>query len=266
MNNAAAYWHVVKAASKEDRANPARLLVSIGAGVARMVLIAAIYKVAYDVSGAAALPYANAIWSMGLYFAFIMGLGLRNVFRLAEKDVVTGNVEVSIVKPLDWRLVKVCQLIGRNGIESLAMMVAFTITLLVLVGIPDASFMTWQFLIGYVVLVILGIVTASALYLTIGLAAFWLNDAKSVFRIVDKFVMIFGGAFVPLALLPDVVQTVVRYSPFGVYGAVTQLFNPGLLTHLIPTLIAGIFWSVVMLATCQFIWHKAQQRIEVNGG
>lgn len=266
MKNLGAYWHVIKISAKEDRVNPVRMLASIGVGMGRMILITAIYKVAYDASGLASLPFANAIWSMGLYFAFIMGLGLRNVFRLAEGDIVSGNVEVAIVKPLDWRIVKVCQLIGKNGIESIAMFFTFAITLTLLVGVPDTAFMNWSFILGYFALVLLGGITACALYMTIGLAAFWLNDATSVFRIIDKLVMIFGGAFVPIALLPEVVQTVVRYSPFGVYGAITQLFNPGLLTHLSATLLAGVFWTVVTLTFCQFIWLKAQQRIEVNGG
>jgi len=71
---------------------------------------------------------------------------------------------------------------------------------------------------------------------------------------------------VPIALLPQTVQLFVRYSPFGVYSAPTQLFNPALTQHIVPMLVSAVFWSVVMLAFCQFVWRRAMMRIEVNGG
>lgn len=261
-----AYWKVMMMAAREDRANPLRLTASVALGVVRMILIAAIYKAAYDLTHTTALPYANAIWSIGLYFAFIIGLSVRNVYRIVEKDVKDGSVEVSIIKPLDWRLVKVCQQIGKNLLECLLVAAAFFVTLTFVVGFPDVAHFSPGFLAGYLVIMLLAIVSASATFLMVGLAAFWLNDSQSVFRIVDRTILVFGGSFVPIALLPHVVQDVLRYSPLGVYGASTQLFNPGLVQHLVPTIIASAAWSVVLLYFCQIVWNRAERRIEVNGG
>jgi len=261
-----AYWNVMMMSAREDRANPMRLAGSIGLGVIRIILLAAIYKVAYQVTNASALSYENAIWSMSLYFAFIIGLSVRNVFRLVEKEVTDGSVEVSLVKPLDWRTVKLCEQIGKNLLECSLLIVAFFVTLMVVVGSPDISHFSLGFIAGYVLIMLLAIVSAAAMFLMVGLTAFWLNDAQSVYRIVDRMIMIFGGSFVPIALLPHVVQDVLRYSPLGVYGASTQLFNPGLAPHLVPTLVASAAWSVVLVYLCQLVWRRAERRIEVNGG
>lgn len=266
LSNASAYWYVMRMSAREDRANPIRLAGSALLGVIRMLLLAAIYKIAYSAQGHVGLPYANAVWSIGLYFALIIGLSVRNVFKLIDKDVKSGSVEAVLVRPIDWRLTKVCMQIGKNLTEVLVVSVAFFITLWTVVGLPDMSFVTPGFIAGYLLIMLLAIIANSALFVTVGLTAFWLNDAMPTFRIVDKIILVFGGAFVPIALLPQVVQDVVRYSPFGVYAASTQLFNPGLVAHLLPTIISSFIWTVVTVLFCNWVWQRVQSKIEVNGG
>lgn len=260
------YLHVIRMSSREDRANSIRLVLACGATIARLILLTAIYKVAYQFLGNPDLPFQNALWCIAIYFALMMNLGLRHLFKTVEEDVVSGNVEVGIIKPLDWRLVKVCQLIGKNGLEFLLQLVILPIVLWLLVGLPNVDFWSPQLLLGFAVLGACAIISGASLYMIIGLSAFWLNDAKSINRLVDKAVLVFGGGFVPIALLPDVVQTGVRYSPFGVYAAPTQLFNPAIASVLTQTIIAALVWSVVLLVLTQVIWQRVGRRIEVNGG
>lgn len=268
LKNVSAYWHILIMSAREDRANPWRIGGSVFLGIARMVLMAAIYRVAYATAHGrtANLPYANTLWSIALYFALIIGLGMRNVFKLVDRDIKSGAVEGSLIKPLDWRLTKVTVLLGKNLLETALLIITFVVTLLILVGLPDMSFVTPGFVAGYVLIMLMAIVASSALYVIVGLTAFWLNDAMPAYRIVDKVVLIFGGAFVPIALFPEAVQAVVRYSPFGVYAASTQLFNPGLVKYLIPTIISSIIWTALTVMLCNWVWRRAEQRIEVNGG
>ncbi len=261
-----AYWKVMMMAAREDRANPLRLAGSVALGMVRMILIAAIYKAAYELTHPSTLPYENAIWSMALYFVFIMGLSVRNVYRLVEAEVKNGSVEVSLIRPLDWRAVKICQQIGKNLLECALLMVAFFATLAMVVGFPSVDHFSLGFIAGYILILLLAIISASAMFLMVGLTAFWLNDSQSVFRIVDRTILVFGGAFVPIALLPNLAQDILRYSPLGVYGASTQLFNPGLAAHIVPTLVASAVWAVVLIWICQLVWNRAERRIEVNGG
>lgn len=266
MPHLRAYWHIMIMAAREDRANPARIAGSVFIGVVRMILLAAIYKIAYETAGGANLPYANALWSIGLYFALIIGLGMRNVFKLIDRDIKSGAVEADLIKPVDWRLTKICTLLGRNILEAALLIIAFAVTLTILTGLPEMGYVTPWFVLGYLFIMVLAIVASSALFVAVGLTAFWLNDAQPTFRIVDKLILIFGGAFVPIALLPEVVQEIVRFSPFGMYAASTQLFNPGLVDHLIPTLISALIWTAVTVVFCNWVWKKAEQRIEINGG
>ena len=260
------YWRILAVYSRADSANPIRFGVAIAIQVVRVVFIAAIYRVAYNHAPIGLLSYPNAVWSVAAYFAFIMNLGLRNLFTIVNNDVLSGIVEIALIKPLDWRLSKVCILIGSNGREFLVQLLVMPLILLLLVGPPNLSHLSPVVDISFLVLMLLAIVTASSMFLTVGLCAFWLNDAQPVYRILDKVALIFGGGFVPIALLPVAAQTFVRFSPFGVYAAPTQLFNPGIVPHLPVTLISAVVWSVVLVGLCQWVWLRAQERIEVNGG
>jgi ABC-2 type transport system permease protein len=266
FSNIKAYWQVLAVSAREDRANPTKAAGSVLIGVVRIILLAAIYRVAYEAAGGASLPYANTLWSIGLYFALIMGLGMRNVFKLIDREVKSGAVEAGLIKPLDWRMTKICTLLGRNILEASLLAVAFVITLTIITGLPDMSHVTFGFVMGYLLIMVLAIVASSALFIVVGLTAFWLNDAQPTFRLVDKVILIFGGGFVPIALMPETIQEFVRYSPFGMYAASTQLFNPGLVAHLLPTMISAIVWTTVTVLFCNWVWKRAEQRIEVNGG
>ncbi len=257
------YWRIVVASAREDTWQ--RRVGAVAVTFFRVFLLSAIYAAAYQFNKPS-LPYQNAVWSLAVYFAFISNLGLRHLFTLVERDVQTGEIEVQLIKPVDWRLAKLCQLLGKNGTVFLVQLFISPIFLLLLINKPDISFWTMPFLLMFFVLTTLAIISASSLFLSIGLAAFWLNDAKSVFRLFDKAILVFGGGFVPIALLPQGVQTFVRFSPLGVYSAPTQLFNPQIASVLPGYVLSAIVWTGVLVYICNVIWKRALLRIEVNGG
>jgi ABC-type uncharacterized transport system permease subunit len=261
-----AYWQVLKASAREDGANPKRLISAVLQLVARVWLIIAIYKVAYAVNPHPGLSFQNAMWSIGIYFAFVLALGLRNIARVIDVDVQNGNIEGGLIKPLDWRLFKLSQMLGKSTVEFLIQMVILPLTLFLFVGLPDLSYLTPGIVAGLTVLMVLSVITVTCLFMMVGLSAIWLNDAMPMFRMVDKMAAIFTGAFVPIALLPHTVQEVLRWSPFGIYAAPQQFFNPGVASVIVPTFISGLIWTAIMLAACQFMWTRVARRIEVNGG
>jgi ABC-type uncharacterized transport system permease subunit len=259
MHRFSPYWQVILTAAREDGANPKRLVSTVVQMVLRVLLVVAIYKAAYTVTGSNhALGFTNAMWTIGLCFAFFLNLGIRNIYQPVEIEIKDGSVETSLIKPLDWRVVKFLQLLGKSGVEFLIQLIVLPAVLFITVGLP---------LIGVFVLVFLmSVITAGALFMCVGLATFWLNDAKSVFRIVDKMALICCGTFVPLALMPDIMQWIVRFTPFNIYAAPTRVFDPTFVPTVVPTLIGGAFWMLIMLAFCQFVWYRAGRKIEVNGG
>ncbi len=206
------------------------------------------------------------MWTIALCFAFFLNLGIRGIYLPVELEIKNGTVETGLIKPLDWRVVKFLQLLGKSGVEFLVQLIVLPAVLLFVVGPPSISHLTPFVVAAFVLFVIMSVITAAALFMTVGLSAFWLNDAKSVFRIVDKMALICCGTFVPLALLPDLLQQIIRFTPFNIYAAPTRLFDPTAVPVLLPTFISGAIWLVIMLGFCQFVWNRAGRKIEVNGG
>jgi len=266
MNQIKAYWRVFAAAAREDRANPKRLISATIQAVCRVFLVVEIYRIAYAVSGNHTLPFANAMWTIALCFVFFLNLGIRNMYIPVEIEIKTGTVETSLINPLDWRLVKFAQLLGKSSLEFLVQLIIMPLVLLIMVGPPNIAHLTPGLGLLFFAFAIMSVVTAAALFMTVGLAAFWLNDAKSVFRIVDKMGLICCGTFVPIAFLPDVMQQIIRFTPFAIYAAPTRIFDPTALNTLTPTIISGVIWTLGMIAICEFVWRRANKKMEVNGG
>jgi ABC-2 type transport system permease protein len=267
MRRLRAYWRVLLTSAREDGANPKRLISTVVQMILRVLLVVAIYRVAYEASGGNhSLGFTNAMWTIGLCFAFFLNLGIRNIYVPVEREIKDGSVETSLIKPLDWRAVKLLQLLGKSGVEFLVQLVVLPTVLLLTVGPPSVEHLHPLLAITFVLLFVMSVTTASALFLSVGLSAFWFNDAKSVFRIVDKMALICCGTFVPLALMPDIMQTIVKFTPFYIYAAPTRVFDPTFVPQLGVTLLSGAIWLVLMLAFCQFIWNRAGRKMEVNGG
>jgi ABC-type uncharacterized transport system permease subunit len=261
-----AYWHVAATSAREDGANPQRLIVSMLQLIGRVALILAIYHVAYAFNPNPGMQFTNAMWSISTYFAFILGLDLRNIARVVDIEVKNGAVETGIVKPLDWRLVKVAEHLGKRGIEFLLQLIVLPLLLVFVVGLPDMSHATPLLILAEIACILLAMCAVASMFLMVGLSAFWLNDAMPLYRIVDKMAAVFCGSFVPFALLPTVIQNIIIWSPFGIYAAPQQIFNPGIGAIIVPTLISGLFWTAFMLLFCAFVWRRVERRIEVNGG
>jgi ABC-type uncharacterized transport system permease subunit len=266
MQRAKAYWRVFATSAREDGANPQRLISGLVQNFIRIWLVIVIYGVAYKFNPHPGLSFANTIWTFGLFFAFVLNLGLRNIARVIDAEVKLGTIETGLIKPLDWRLVKLFQLLGKSTLEFGLQLVILPITMLLTVGPPDVSFISPLVFAGLLVLLVCSMIIPATLFTIIGLTAVWTNDAMPIFRIVDKSCAVLTGSFVPIALLPGVMQTILRWSPFGIYAAPQLFFNPNVPTILVPTLISAVLWVTIMLVASKFMWSRVARKVEVNGG
>jgi ABC-2 type transport system permease protein len=261
-----AYAKVFTTSAREDGANPQRLIAALAQNFIRIWLVIVVYGVAYKFNPHPAMSLANTVWTFGLFFAFVLNLGIRNIARLIDIEVKHGTVESGLIKPLDWRLVKLCQLLGKSSLEFGLQLILVPITLLIFVGPPDVSFLSPWVVAGLSVLLIFSVIVPAILFTIVGLSAVWTNDAMPIFRIVDKISAVLTGSFVPLALMPQVIQDILRWSPFGIYAAPQLFFNPQAPALVVPTLISGVLWVAIMLLASKFVWSRVTRRLEVSGG
>lgn len=107
----------------------------------------------------------------------------------------------------------------------------------------------------------------TALYLGIGLLAFWLQDVAPVYWVWQKLMFVLGGLMLPLALYPAFIQRAAAFTPFPSMLAAPASFVLG--TSLVtPAALAGslLFWSGATALTVAWMFLRAVSTVTINGG
>jgi ABC-2 type transport system permease protein len=107
----------------------------------------------------------------------------------------------------------------------------------------------------------------TALYLGIGLLAFWLQDVAPVYWVWQKLMFVLAGLMLPLELYPTFVRRAAVFTPFPSLLAAPASFVLG--TSLVtPGALAGrlVVWSVVTALVVSWIFRRAVSTVTINGG
>jgi len=107
----------------------------------------------------------------------------------------------------------------------------------------------------------------TALYLWIGLLAFWLQEVSPVFWLWQKLMFVLGGLMLPLELYPAFVQRAAAFTPFPslLAGPASLVLGNGFVT---PGALARqlVVWSAVAALVAAMIFRRAASSLAVNGG
>jgi ABC-2 type transport system permease protein len=82
---------------------------------------------------------------------------------------------------------------------------------------PDFSRVTWQGLLLAVPAVLLGFSISFLIGAALTCIAFWTTRVWSLYEFYAGLVILFSGQFVPLQLMPQIVQDIARYLPFQLF-------------------------------------------------
>ncbi|NTU73169.1 hypothetical protein HGB07_03280, partial [Candidatus Roizmanbacteria bacterium] len=111
-----------------------------------------------------------------------------------------------------------------------------------------------------------GTLVSAGLYIVIALPALWMNDTMAFFWIVDKSVLLLGGAYIPVALMPEAFQKVASLAPFGAPMFATQMFNPSFPSQWLSFVLIQLIWIGVLFYIVMFMFKKIQSKVSINGG
>lgn len=245
---------------------PGRLLIDTFSMISRYGVVVILYWYVFKlrgglIDGATFVPVA---WSMFFYFSFMV-FRLRDISRSIMEDVRTGSVELLFNRPISYLSYKIWWQVGSGIYSFLIMAILGAVVLYLTVG-TAATMNSVAFLLTLILVFVLCCVLSLVIYMAVGLLAFWIEDINPVFWIVDKFVMILGGSYLPIALFPDFLSKLSVYSPFGASQLITHATQNDWLT-IWPTLIGiQVFWVVVFALLVVVVFGQAKKRLSVNGG
>lgn len=205
-----------------------------------------------------------AISSMVLY-SFYGCMGGRSIFRNINDEYISGVMEIWLNKPVPYIGLKTAQTLG----ESLPAAVGM---LLVAAGLffysdlpQQTDHLALRFLFAFL-LMIGGVTLAYIIYTIIGLSSIWIEDARALNMVHDKFIMIFGGIYVPIGFFPTWFRSLGEALPAGATMFMGQMFYADFL-HNVPRFLAMQTLWIGVLGFCLFkISRAADKRLTVNGG
>ncbi|MEK7632619.1 MAG: ABC-2 family transporter protein [Patescibacteria group bacterium] len=264
QNSLRTFVTIVQLAARSTTERLLPLVFSLGCTIVTLFGLFSVYQSSIGTASVRGMNLATVLWSLAMYSVY-WGVGTRYIFRDISDDVKDGSIEVRLVKPMHYLLWRVAHRLGKQ-IPMLGQQLVVNFSfLMVYVGAPEVHATPVWFLTT-VGLFVLGIFISVMVFICVGLSAFWIENSMPVMWIVDKLVMIVGGAFVPIVLFPNALRLIAEWSPFGAMMAFSQAFTPDFLHHAPFLFVSQALWMMIMAGVVGLMWHLAMKRVAVNGG
>jgi ABC-2 type transport system permease protein len=99
------------------------------------------------------------------------------------------------------------------------------------------------------------------------LVAFWTTRVYAVHQVYYAVILLFGGQFVPLDLMPPVIQSVARFLPFQLLKYFPIQLSLGRLgpDAIAQGFVAGLIWLAVAWVVFHLVWRAGVRRFSAVG-
>lgn len=256
---------VIKIFMKNQMQDKTNLILDVFNMVARCLIVFLLYAYIFELSGGSinGVDYKTTMWSMFIYFC-IMILNLRRLDNLIMSEVRSGNVEMFMNKPTNYLTLSFYKVLGQGIFSFLFISVVGSIIMVIFVGVPNLNLAI--FIPTFIITLLLGQILALLTYASIGLMAFFVQDIRPIHWIVDKFVMILGGSYLPVSMFPKFMKIMAFLSPFGAINFATSTVYDSWNNEYIMRIILQLVWIVVIGLLLNFIYKKSKEKAMINGG
>lgn len=257
-------WWIFKYSSKDATSFRSRLIIDIAMTLFRVIVLLLLYVNIYKIAPqvGSVLSYEAAMWSIGAYF-IALAFSARRMYREMSSLVKSGNIELYVTRPFNLLTFMAARILGTNIVMSLVTVVTLLSFLSIVVGAPP-NFSVLS-VVSAVLLLIGGLVVETFLAGIVGLLAIWMENSNPIWMILDKFILILGGSYVPVAFFPEILQVIARYSPFGATRFITFVFYPNFAESMVSLFVVQLFWIVALGGILLAIYRKGMKSIFVNG-
>ena len=256
---------VIKIIMKNQMQDKTNLLLDIFNMIARCLVVFLLYAYIFKISDNSinGVDYKTTMYSMFIYFC-IMTLNLRSLDKIIMTEVKSGNVEIFLNKPINYLFISFLKVIGQGLYSFLFISILGIIIMIITLGIPNLNLII--FIPTFIITFILGQILALLIYGIIGVSAFFIEDNRPIHWIVDKFVMILGGSYLPISMFPNFMKIIAFISPFGAINFATSTVYNSWNNEFIIRILLQIIWIIITLLILRYMYNKAKIKAMINGG
>jgi ABC-2 type transport system permease protein len=132
---------------------------------------------------------------------------------------------------------------------------------------PDFSGVSWQGMLLALPIMIVGFLIGFLLSGSITCLAFWTTRVYSLHEFYFALYLLFSGQFVPLKLMPAIVQSIAQYLPFQLflYFPIQLILGKLTTTEIVQGLVSAAVWLAISWLLFKWIWREGLKRYSAVG-
>jgi ABC-2 type transport system permease protein len=210
----------------------------------------------------AGFSVAQMLWYLMLTEALV--LSRPRLTREVDADVRSGDLAYQLIRPFDYVGYRMATYFGERLLRLAVSLVAGAALAFALTG---AAPLSAAGLAAAAVLAGVGMLVDFLGAMTIGLAAFWLEETQPLTLLYDRAIMLLGGMLLPIELFPEPIAAVLGQLPFQLLlYAPARAAVSGDLAGLPEALARGLVTLVVAYVVVRVVQARAVRRLHANGG
>jgi len=196
-----------------------------------------------------------------LYLLFASGVDYWMAGTIGSGDIV-----MTLVKPMDWQLQLMSMRLGAMAFNLLTVTVPTFIVISILLRPGIRLGVNLLFILPSCALAF----TVSYLFdFFVGLIAFYTQSFWGFSMIKNYVIRAISGSMVPLALFPGALRTVMDWLPFkAIYDIPTRLLMDRSLdaAGMLSALAFQAAWAIILFLASRLAFNRSIQRVMIHGG
>jgi len=180
--------------------------------------------------------------------------------------VQDGSLSGELVRPIHPMLTNA--LVNNIAFKVLTIMGFIPVwTVLFFLYKPDFSSVTLTGLLLAIPAMIMGFFVGFLLSAAITSLAFWTTRVYSIHEFYFAQILLFSGQFVPLTLMPKLIQDIAQYLPFQllIYYPIQLILGRLSSTQIIQGYVVGIGWLIASIIIFDLVWRNGVKRFSAVG-
>jgi ABC-2 type transport system permease protein len=132
---------------------------------------------------------------------------------------------------------------------------------------PEFNSVTLNGILIAIPAMMIGFFIGFLLSATITSLAFWTTRVYSIHEFYYALILLFSGQFVPLTLMPKVIQDIAQYLPFQflIYFPIQLILGKFTETQIIQGFITSMIWLIVAITVFNLVWRNGVKRYSAVG-
>src|SRR5512138_1821391 len=188
------------------------------------------------------------------------------VIHIFAYKVQDGSLSGELIRPIHPMLTNT--LVNNIAFKGLTILGLIPVWIILFLAFrPDFSHVTWTGVALSIPALLLGFFTGFLLSGAITSLAFWTQRIYSLHEFYFALIQLFSGLFVPLTLMPPLVQNIAQYLPFQllIYFPIQLILGKLSAEQIVRGFVMGGIWLGISILLFNWVWSRGVKQYSAVG-